>query len=278
MQEEQFVQIRKHIDPFYEVVEDRGVWFALLSSECFFWFRCLMISLWWRSKTGEVMNILNTKLNHFILLGGSLQCWRLCAVLTGWEHGCWDPRSRGMDTTWGGAVVDRWRGWDWGMVKSNANLGRESHQPTNQLWICDKDKLITHFHPSLWSLRIRRMELNRKNGQWFHGELVVHIVRDTQWSSQKGGIENECDLVMFGSFTPRLEEIFNGRKTISSSGKSHWHSLNHLTKCKHKICPKSGDTLNPAELWLRRAYCSRHPTVAKTWWIVYPDLAPISNG
>lgn len=38
MQEEQFVQIRKHIDPFYEVVEDRGVWFALLSSDCFFFF------------------------------------------------------------------------------------------------------------------------------------------------------------------------------------------------------------------------------------------------
>lgn len=213
----------------------------------------------------KLMNILNRKLNHFILLGGSLQCLRLCAFLTGWEHGGWDPRSRGMDTTWGGAVdfvVDRWRGArDWGVVKSNVNLGRESHQPLSRgamgwgsggwSWT---GRTASDFMGNLWSILS-----GTPSGPYKREGLMVNV---TWWCLE---------------VSPLALRRVDGPKTISSNGKSHWHSLNHLTTCKHKICTKSGDTLNPAELWLRRSYCSRQPTVAKTWWIVYPDLAPISK-
>ena len=85
MQEEQFVQIQKHIDPFYEVVEDRGAGCGLHFCRWNVWLFQVLgdFIVVKKQKLMKVMNIFNRKLNHFLLLGGSLQCWRLCAGLTG---------------------------------------------------------------------------------------------------------------------------------------------------------------------------------------------------
>lgn len=216
----------------------------------------------------KVMNILNRKLNHFILLIGRfltvlealcffnrLRTWRLRSQIQ--RNGHHLRRSCGLcgwSLTWSPRLG---RGEKQCIYKS-----RERKPPTAEPWSLGwgsggwswTGRTASDFMGNLWSILS-----GTPSGPYKREGLMVNV---TWWCLE---------------VSPLAWRRVDGPKTISCNGKSHWHSLNHLSTCKHKICTKSGDTLNPAELWLRRSYCSRHPTVAKTWWIVYPDLAPISK-